>query len=60
MPVADAGQMVLVEDGHAVDGAFTVQPAPGHTAGRAGPAAARDAGLKSVRRGRAVQRRADR
>ena len=33
LPVADAGQMVLVDDGHAVDDAFTVESAPGHTAG---------------------------
>lgn len=33
LPVADAGQMVLVDDGHVVDDTFTVESAPGHTAG---------------------------
>jgi len=33
LPVAEAGQMVLVEDGHTVDDTFTVESAPGHTAG---------------------------
>ena len=35
LPVANAGQMVLVDDGHAVDDTFTVESAPGHTAGHA-------------------------
>jgi glyoxylase-like metal-dependent hydrolase (beta-lactamase superfamily II) len=35
LPVAEAGQMVLVEDGHTVDDTFIVESAPGHTAGHA-------------------------
>jgi glyoxylase-like metal-dependent hydrolase (beta-lactamase superfamily II) len=33
LPVAEAGQMVLVDDGHNVDDTFTVEAAPGHTQG---------------------------
>ena len=35
LPVAEAGQMLLVEDGHTLDDAFTVEAAPGHTLGHA-------------------------
>jgi glyoxylase-like metal-dependent hydrolase (beta-lactamase superfamily II) len=35
LPVVEAGRADLVEDGHDVDGAFTVQLAPGHTPGNA-------------------------
>lgn len=34
-PVAEAGQMVLVDDGHEVDGTLRVEAAPGHTPGHA-------------------------
>jgi glyoxylase-like metal-dependent hydrolase (beta-lactamase superfamily II) len=33
LPVVDSGQALIVEDGHDLDGHFTVQPAPGHTPG---------------------------
>ncbi|MDB5839646.1 MAG: fold metallo-hydrolase, partial [Herminiimonas sp.] len=33
LPVIEAGQVVLVEDGHCVDDALTVEAAPGHTCG---------------------------
>lgn len=33
LPIADAGQMILVDDGHTVDDTFTVESAPGHTRG---------------------------
>jgi glyoxylase-like metal-dependent hydrolase (beta-lactamase superfamily II) len=32
-PVVDAGRAVMIEDGHEVDGALTVELAPGHTPG---------------------------
>jgi glyoxylase-like metal-dependent hydrolase (beta-lactamase superfamily II) len=35
LPVVEAGRVDLIEDGHEVDGAFTVQLAPGHTPGNA-------------------------
>lgn len=35
LPVVEAGRADLVEDGHDVDGAFTVELAPGHTPGNA-------------------------
>ncbi len=35
LPIANAGQMVLVDDGHTLDDAFAVEAAPGHTAGHA-------------------------
>jgi glyoxylase-like metal-dependent hydrolase (beta-lactamase superfamily II) len=34
-PVAEAGQMLLIDDGHTIDGMFTVEVAPGHTPGHA-------------------------
>ena len=33
LPVAESGRMVLVDDGYTIDGALTVEPAPGHTRG---------------------------
>ncbi|HEV8616075.1 MAG TPA: MBL fold metallo-hydrolase [Methylomirabilota bacterium] len=33
LPVVEAGRADLIEDGHEVDGAFTVELAPGHTPG---------------------------
>jgi glyoxylase-like metal-dependent hydrolase (beta-lactamase superfamily II) len=33
LPVVDSGQALIVEDGHDLDGHFTVLPAPGHTPG---------------------------
>jgi glyoxylase-like metal-dependent hydrolase (beta-lactamase superfamily II) len=33
LPVVEAGRAELIEDGHEVDGAFTVELAPGHTPG---------------------------
>ncbi|MCC2595864.1 MBL fold metallo-hydrolase [Pusillimonas sp. MFBS29] len=33
LPVVEAGQMMLVDDGYELDGVLTVEPAPGHTAG---------------------------
>lgn len=33
LPVAEAGQMVLIDDGHTVDDMLVVEPAPGHTPG---------------------------
>ncbi|HVL59577.1 MAG TPA: MBL fold metallo-hydrolase [Burkholderiaceae bacterium] len=35
LPIADAGLMVLVDDGHTVDDMLTVEAAPGHTPGHA-------------------------
>ena len=35
LPVAEAGQMVLVDDGHTVDDMLVVESAPGHTSGHA-------------------------
>jgi glyoxylase-like metal-dependent hydrolase (beta-lactamase superfamily II) len=35
LPIVEAGRADLIEDGHDVDGAFTVQLAPGHTPGNA-------------------------
>lgn len=35
LPVVEAGQAVLIDDGHVVDDRLTVEPAPGHTAGNA-------------------------
>jgi glyoxylase-like metal-dependent hydrolase (beta-lactamase superfamily II) len=35
LPVVEAGRADLIEDGHEVDGAFTVTLAPGHTPGNA-------------------------
>ena len=35
LPVAEAGQMVLIDDGHQLDHMLTVEPAPGHTPGHA-------------------------
>ncbi len=32
-PIVDAGRAVMIEDGHEVDGALTVELAPGHTPG---------------------------
>jgi glyoxylase-like metal-dependent hydrolase (beta-lactamase superfamily II) len=33
LPVVEAGQMTLVDDGYELDGSLTVEPAPGHTEG---------------------------
>jgi len=33
LPIAEAGQMVLIDDGHTVDDMLVVEPAPGHTPG---------------------------
>ncbi|MBI2218439.1 MAG: MBL fold metallo-hydrolase [Candidatus Rokubacteria bacterium] len=33
LPIVEAGRADMIEDGHEVDGAFTVQLAPGHTPG---------------------------
>lgn len=33
LPIVEAGQALLVDDGYEVDGTLTVGPAPGHTAG---------------------------
>lgn len=33
LPVVEAGRAVMIEDGHAIDGALTVELAPGHTPG---------------------------
>ncbi len=33
LPVVESGQALLVDDGHEVDGHFTLLPAPGHTPG---------------------------
>jgi len=33
LPVVDSGQALIVDDGHDLDGHFTVLPAPGHTPG---------------------------
>ena len=33
LPVVEAGQMQLVDEGHAIDGRLTVEAAPGHTPG---------------------------
>jgi glyoxylase-like metal-dependent hydrolase (beta-lactamase superfamily II) len=33
LPVVEAGRAEMIEDGHQVDGAFTVELAPGHTPG---------------------------
>lgn len=35
LPVVEAGRAQMIEDGHEVDGGFTVQLAPGHTPGNA-------------------------
>jgi glyoxylase-like metal-dependent hydrolase (beta-lactamase superfamily II) len=35
LPVVEAGRADMIEDGHDVDGAFTVELAPGHTPGNA-------------------------
>lgn len=35
LPVVEAGRAEMIEDGHEVDGAFTVTLAPGHTPGNA-------------------------
>jgi glyoxylase-like metal-dependent hydrolase (beta-lactamase superfamily II) len=35
LPIVEAGRADMIEDGHEVDGAFTVQLAPGHTPGNA-------------------------
>ena len=33
LPVVESGQALIVDDGHELDGQFTLQPAPGHTPG---------------------------
>jgi glyoxylase-like metal-dependent hydrolase (beta-lactamase superfamily II) len=33
LPVVETGQALIVDDGHDLDGHFTLQPAPGHTPG---------------------------
>jgi glyoxylase-like metal-dependent hydrolase (beta-lactamase superfamily II) len=35
LPIVEAGRAEMIEDGHDVDGAFTVELAPGHTPGNA-------------------------
>ncbi|MDX3908056.1 MAG: MBL fold metallo-hydrolase [Pigmentiphaga sp.] len=35
LPVVEAGQAILIDDGYAVDDRLTVEPAPGHTPGNA-------------------------
>ena len=35
LPTVESGQALLVEDGHEVDGGFTLEAAPGHTPGNA-------------------------